>query len=300
MVHEERESQTLGRGRELGVMDLVAILLRRRWALASTVLLGGLVAGVLAFVAPKKYQVAVLMVPVSSPGQGGLGSLGAMAGQLSGLSSLVGVSLSAGANERTEAIAVLQSAELTRKYIQERQLLPVLYSSSWDDRKGAWRPDAKPPTLWLANEYFSKKIRRVNEDTRTGLISLSITWTDPAVAAKWANDLVRVANEELRDRAILESQRAISFLREQAEKTTVLELKTAIYSVMKSEIEKEMLAKGREDYALKVVDPAVTPERHSSPSLVLWILGGVGGGFLIGSGAIMFAERKRIFGLQMS
>jgi hypothetical protein len=39
-----------------------------------------------------------------------------------------------------------------------------------------------------------------------------------------------------------------------------------------NEINKVMLARGSREYALKVVDPAFTPELPSSPKLSLWLL----------------------------
>jgi len=49
-------------------------------------------------------------------------------------------------------------------------------------------------------------------DPKTGLVTLSITWNDPNIAAKWANGLVRMANDYLRDQAIEESERNIAYL----------------------------------------------------------------------------------------
>jgi hypothetical protein len=74
---------------------------------------------------------------------------------------------------------------------------------------------------------------------------------------------VKLANDDLRDQAIEESERDISYLSDQVVKTNVLQLRDAIYSLMENEIKEEMLARGSEQYALKVVDPAIPPERLS-------------------------------------
>jgi uncharacterized protein involved in exopolysaccharide biosynthesis len=107
---------------------------------------------------------------------------------------------------------------------------------------------------------------------------LTVTWKDPELAAKWANGLVRMANEYARDRVVAESERNIAYLIEQASKTDALGVKQAIYSILQSEINKEMLARGNNEYALKVLDPAFTPERPSSPKLALWLIMGFFGG----------------------
>jgi uncharacterized protein involved in exopolysaccharide biosynthesis len=85
---------------------------------------------------------------------------------------------------------------------------------------------------------------------------------------------VRVTNQYLRDKAIREAERNIQYLNEQASRTNVVEAQKAIYSLLESEINKEMVARGRDEYALKVIDPAFVPERPSSPGpLVLGLLG---------------------------
>ena len=172
-----------------------------------------------------------------------------------------------------------------------KRFLPVLYASKWDRERNDWKTnDARSkPTLWKANKYFKEKIRRVSSDNKTGLVTLTITWSDPVFAAKWANDLVRMANDNLRDRAIAESERNISYLNEQAAKTDVVGIRQTIYNIMETEINKAMLAKGSEEYAFKIIDPAVVPEKPYSPRPVLWTLGSLLGALVL-SVAVAFVR----------
>jgi uncharacterized protein involved in exopolysaccharide biosynthesis len=86
----------------------------------------------------------------------------------------------------------------------------------------------------------------------------------------------------MRDKAIKESQRNIDYLNEQAAKTTSVELRNAIFTVLESEIKKEMMAQGSAEYALKVVDPAIPSEKQSFPRPVLWTAGGLFFGLMLG------------------
>jgi capsular polysaccharide biosynthesis protein len=178
---------------------------------------------------------------------------------------------------------VLQSEAVTENYIRSKGLLQVLYSDKWDAQAGKWKVDdvRKQPTLWKANQYFKKGIRRVITDTRTGIVTFSIKWKDPVAAAMWANDLVRLTNESLRNRAIKESERNISYLSEQALKTDIVGVKQGIYAILQSEINKAMIARGREEYALRVLDPAVAPEIAVSPSRLIWGSTGILIGLLV-------------------
>jgi len=79
----------------------------------------------------------------------------------------------------------------------------------WDETWDVGDPD-DVPRLSDAFEKFDD-IRTIKEED-SGLITLSIEWTDPVLAAEWANDLVWRLNERLRSDAITEADETIKFL----------------------------------------------------------------------------------------
>jgi uncharacterized protein involved in exopolysaccharide biosynthesis len=276
---------------EISLKELAETLWRGRWLIVSAVLLSVGITATAIWLMPDKYRAVVVVAPVSDTSGGNLaGRLGSLASQFGGLASIAGLSLS-GDSKKWEALAVLQSEALTNRYIQTNDLLPVLYASQWDRERNDWKTnDAKSkPTLWKANKYFKERIRKVSSDNKTGLVTLTITWSDPVLAAKWANDLVRMANDNLRDRAIAESERNISYLNEQASKTDVVGIRQTIYNIMETEINKAMLAKGSEEYAFKIIDPAVVPEKPYSPRPRLWTFASLLGTLLL-SVAVAFVR----------
>jgi uncharacterized protein involved in exopolysaccharide biosynthesis len=125
------------------------------------------------------------------------------------------------------------------------------------------------------------------------LVTITITWTDPHIAATWANDLVKATNEFLRDRAIRESERNIAYLNGQAASTDVVGVKQAIYAILQSEISKVMLARGSDEYALKIIDPAVAPERPFFPKLTLWLAAGIALGMVLSAVIVVFRSGRR-------
>lgn len=269
---------------EVSLSELLDVLRRYRWRIFWFVLVCTLGGGVAAWVVPKTYKATIVVSPVADGANGGqLGGLSSLISQFGGgLASLAGLT-TAGDTKRAESLTVLQSEALTERYIEQNGLLPVLYESKWDAQKKAWnvRDPRKTPTLWTANEYFKKKVRAVTMDNKTGIVTLSIAWKDPKIAAKWANDLVALTNDYLRRKAIDESQRNIAYLNAQATRTDLVVAKQAIYTILQTEINKEMLARGSEEYAFKILDPARPPERPSSPKPVLWIAIGFFGGLLL-------------------
>jgi uncharacterized protein involved in exopolysaccharide biosynthesis len=128
---------------------------------------------------------------------------------------------------------------------------------------------------------FDKGIRKVITSPKSGLVTMTITWNDPKLAATWANGLARMTNDNLRDKAIRESERNIEYLNAEAAKSNVVEVKQAIYSILKTEINRTMIARGSEEYAFKVIDPATPPELASSPVKVMWLLSGLVTGFML-------------------
>jgi uncharacterized protein involved in exopolysaccharide biosynthesis len=222
-----------------------------------------------------RYQASALLLPVSDQ-SGGQGSLAALASRYAGLAALAGVSLG-GSGNAEEAIAVLKSQQIATLYIDSEGLLPSLFERKWDKQAGQWKP-GKPPTLWKGVEKFRKSVMFVSHDAKTGLVRVSITWTDPLLAAEWANGIVRLTNMYLREKALSESERNISYLSEEAQKASLIDARQAIFDVMRDEINRQMMARGRDEFALRVLDPAVAPERPSSPGprLLLVIFGLLG------------------------
>lgn len=274
---------------EPGLLDFLVIVWRNRWLVLSTTILFACLAAAATVLVPPRYDATVLLSPnTSGSGGSGLGQIGSMLSQLgaSGLS-IGGLTLSENSGEKAIATATLQSRELTEQYIQDNNLLPVLFPKEWDKARGKWRASdpSKIPTLWKASEYFADHVRKVDENGKTGLVTLTVQWRDPTLAAKWANGLVLLTNDYLRNKAITESERDIAYLRSQAAVTNEIGLKTDIYALMESEIQREMLARGSNEYALKVVDPAFAPGNKSFPRPALWIGAGVFLGFVLGLAA---------------
>jgi uncharacterized protein involved in exopolysaccharide biosynthesis len=229
----------------------------------------------------KDFRAAVLLSGVSSD-TSTLGGLAGAMGQLSPLTSLVGLTGLGSGGQRPEPLAILQSRALTMKFITDNNLMPVLFQSRWDSDSSTWKPSwlHKDPTLLDGFDRFNK-LRRVSQDSKTNLISLTITWSDPKLAANWANSLVQTANQYLRQRSLEEARRNIAYLSDQLGKTTLIEMRTALGSLIQAQVKQQMLAEGTEEFAFKVLDPALAPQEPSSPGLVISVVCGLIAGALL-------------------
>lgn len=277
---------------EISLSEIFEMLWGSRRLIASVSVLSTAIAAAIAFSLPVYYRSEVLVMPASSEHSGG--ALSNIAGQFGGLASLAGIS-GGGDGKKSEAIATLGSRALTEDFIQANKLLPVLFAKEWDAKANAWHKDLKKrPTEWQGVKHFSEKIRAISNDKKTGLVTLSIEWTDPALAAAWANQLVQRTNDTLRERAIATSRRNLAYLDAQLEKTSVIELRQSIFRLTEAEIKNIMLAEGNKEYAFKIIDPAVVPEEKSRPKRGQMIVGGLAIALVLSSLFVLLrGSRKR-------
>ena len=256
---------------------LLGLLLAKRWWILGSMILGAVLLGVVAFKMQPVYRASVVLTPANA--ERGADVLGFGASALGGLAS--GLGLGPKDSEVEEALAVLRSRQFTETFISSQNLLPRLFSKSWDAATGTWKPEVKkPPTLWSAYKYFDTKIRTIIQDKKTGLITVQIDWTDRVEAATWANELVRQLNEEMRTRAIEKAEASTHFLDKEAETTSTVEARDAISRLMEAQVKQRMLATVTHDYSFRVVDKALPADSDDpvKPRKALLIgLGGLGG-----------------------
>ena len=237
----------------------IFIVLARSWRyVAAGALLCCAAAVGIALLTPRVYRAEVVAV-LTEDATGN--PLSRIAGQFGGLAALGGVSLPTGSN-RNETLALLKSREFATRIIEDEGLMPVLFARRWDAGTRRWRVTnpADVPTLFDAWELFDKRIRTVIEDRDRGLVTLRIEMRDRKLAADLANSMVVKLNEALRQRKLQELDDSIEYLQRELVKTTLVQLRDAMASVMETQVSERMLATARKDYALRVIDPARTPD----------------------------------------
>lgn len=251
-------------------------------------MLAGALGFVSSFAISPKYEVKVIAMP---RGQDRNSLLSSLAGQFGGIAALAGLG-AAENSERAEAVQMLQSQILAREFIEQNNLLPLIFAKDWDPLRHRWR--GKERTLNQGVRVFDGSIRGVVEDRRTGLITLRIVWRDPVQAAAWANELVRRGNERLRQRAVTRAEKSLAYLKQEAAKTDTVDIRQALYRLMAEQYKNMLLANVSEEYAFSLIDPAVPPDRgqFKFPNRTLFGLAGLFFGGLF-SMIMVFIEANR-------
>lgn len=260
---------------ELGLRELWNVMWRGKWVIAAVTLLFAAGSVGYALIATEWYRAEVLLAPASDRTTLPFG------GQLGGLAAIAGVAPRGG--DVAEAIATLKSRELARAFIEDEGLLTLFFADEWDAENNRWLNDGlrQARDTRDAIKYFHENVLRVREDRQTGLVTLVVEWTDPTVVADWAAKLVTRVNERLRDRALREAEANIAYLEAELVNTGVVTLQQTIGRLLESELQKLMLARGNEEFAFKVVDPADAPKRRVRPRRALIaVIGTLLGGML--------------------
>ena len=258
---------------EIDLTDFFRILWWGKWIILSVSTFVAIVSVIYALNMTHWYRSEVLLAPAEAvtANQGIAGPLGNLAG-------LAGISVGGGGS--AEALAVLRSRDFTRAFIEDQNLITVLFKDQWDDDAGRWIEDDPnlQPDMRDAVRYFGENIRRISEDLNTGLVTVAVEWPDPELAAKWVTLLVERLNDHMRSRALMEAEANVEYLQAELGATSVVALQQSIGRLLEGEMQKLMLARGNEEFAFRIIDGAEVPRTPSRPSRRLFVMVAVAAG----------------------
>lgn len=252
--------------------EILGEIWKGRLRVAGCALALAAIFGVIGFLMSPVYRAQTILSTPAAEGSGLAGSLG----ELGSIAALAGIQVNEGESGRQEAIALLKSRGFTQAFIRDENLLPVLFAKKWNAESKAWDVDdpREAPTLGDGFYKFDSEVRQVSVDDKTGLVTLSVEWGDRELAARWANLMVLRLNDQMRARAVAETERSLKYLGEELSKTGLVEIQQSIYKVIEGQVKAMTLAKAREEYAFRVIDPALVPDAkdYARPKRALMIV----------------------------
>lgn len=266
-----------------------AALLRANWKLLLCMsLIGGIIAGGIALAMRNVYRAQAIVAPTSE-NQNGSGS--SLKSEFGGIAAIAGLDIGGGGGRKVEAMGTLMSPGFIRDFIIKYNLLPILFAERWDANAKTWRKGATPPTFELAIKRFKGR-RTIDENSKTGLVTLSFDWYSPELAAQWTNDMITMVNERMRARDILTAERSLEYLNREMATANAVELRQAISKLMETQENNKMMANVQREYAYHFIDVAVPPETKKYPLRSLMAAGGALLGLTIGSAIVLVRRRS--------
>lgn len=204
----------------------------------------------------------------------------------SGVASMIGVSLpSTGSEKAMEAIELIKSRKFVNHLISFPDVLPsIMAAKSYDFvtkkiiyDKNIFNPDTNEwnremgqngstmPSYLEAHKRYRGSLVSIDQDKETGFVAIKVEHISPVFAKEFLELIIREANALLRDRDMRESSQALNYLKSELASTTFSEIRDSINSLIKAQLETQMMTKINEDYSLSVIEPPFVPEQKSKP-----------------------------------
>lgn len=187
-----------------------------------------------------------------------------------------------GASDVYSSIAFLKSRPILDAVITRFDLKPSLFPKKWDAEKAAWKKN-EVPSDWKARLALIKRVD-VGFDEYTGLVTLVVHWPDGEKARDIAVGFLEISNAMLRQQAIEEGQRRVDELYKESNAAAAAEVSALLAEEITRSVSRLASIRARTDYAYRIVDPPIVPEKKSWPprTLILLAVGFIAGLLEIG------------------
>ena len=222
--------------------------------------------------------------------------------QFSGIASLAGINMpSAGTDKGALLVNTIMSRAFLKNLLSIQDVLPsIMAAKSYDNESKAIVFDSDVydsiNKRWIRQDQQGEEIKpsyieaydvymqqmAITYNSQIGLIYLSLEHKSPVFAKEFLDLIIREADSLMREKDLQQSSDALEYLINEISKTSLIEMKSYMNQLIKSQLETQMMAKISTDYALKVIEPPFIPERKFSPSRSLISLVGTMLGFVLG------------------
>lgn len=277
----ERAEGAGGRGPtgDVDLLQLARSLWSGRWLILSVTAAFAVGAIAYALLAKEWYRAEALIAKTDQDQTFSLGGAGAS------LAALAGISLNDRGGEKP--VEVLRSRSFINAFLAKDERLELVKQVAGLGKRAGEGGATRGKDERLAVAFFREKLLRVTEDSRRGVVTVSIEWTDPATAAAWVNELIGQLNLHMRNRASAEAEANIKFLNEELSSASLVAMRQSAGRLLEVELQKLMMARGEEAYSFRVLDPAEPPIYRSRPRRSLLVVAATILGGLLASAAVL-------------
>ncbi|MGO9139584.1 MAG: Wzz/FepE/Etk N-terminal domain-containing protein [Syntrophales bacterium] len=278
MTEPDVQHQECSEEDEINLLDYWRVIRKRQKLIIRMVVAAVLVTVVISWLMTNIYQAKAVITPIASKESGaGVSTLSALALQFGALPGIV----LPGGSSAAEIVNLLKSNVLREKVIERYQLLPVLFYKEWDTEKKDWKRGISlnplvyvgvkkgtgVPDVWDGLRMLDS-IVKVNQNIKENIIILTVDYYDPAMAAKMVEYLLTALTDHMSSEARRVATINQKYLEEQLVKTADPLIKQKIYNLIAQQLETSMMAEVKENFAFKVIDPPMVPDKKISPKRI--------------------------------
>lgn len=262
---DPRDSRRYEEG-EIDLGEYLAILRKVWWKAALCALAIGIITAVVMLQSPNIYQATALITPVldekkQNPALGALASFG----------------LELGGPSKVEDLETLfRSNDLAVRVFKKYDLWPVVLGSRFDPASGTFNPS------WFSRLFESEKKERmpgdwdairaartrlkVSVNRKVGTVSVSFESPSAEASANVVRYFIDEGKSRLQEEALDRATKNKKFIEDQIGKTVDALTRDRLYALYGQEVEREMLARNREQFGFRIVDSPRAPDTKSRPA----------------------------------
>jgi len=245
--------------------EYFAILRKNGWKIALFSLAVGLVTLLVMFLLPDIYQATAVLTPAvdekrPNPALGILASLG----------------IDVGSPTKVEDLETLfKSHDLTVRVFGKYNLWPVVLPDKFDSTTGKikfglrdrlFRGENGPraPGDWDAIRAAKDRLK-VSVNKKVGTVSVSFDSPSAGGSANIVKYYLDEGKSRLQEEALERASKNKKFIEEQIGKTVDALTRDRLYSLYGLEVEREMMARNRDQFGFRVIDFPRVPDRKAKP-----------------------------------
>tara|TARA_B100001027_G_scaffold216595_1_gene193451 strand:+ start:62 stop:997 length:936 start_codon:yes stop_codon:yes gene_type:complete len=268
-----------------------------------------------------RFKTEILLEPVKIESLGS--QLSSITGGLGSIGQLAGFDLSSLGGDDRELSEVAQANLLSRDFFKEHlyeKFLPYLYAVDYYD-KGTklivfdeayydaesfiWVERTIPkfissvtgsvydpkPSLELAYKKFYRDYFSIDEDVKTGFVSLSVNHESPVIAKDWAEYILISINEYLRREDSENYKQIIDLLQEEQKKVQLESVQETLSKLLESQTATYYLTNTSKYYVYRPIEKPYEAEKKYFPSRTIFLILGFLFGLALG---VIYTFRKNI------
>ncbi len=257
-MENERQDKPYPEEDEINLLDLIKVILKNLRLIGIIIGVVVVATAIISLIMTPVYESKAVIMPTTQTKDIGVGSMLAQQFGISGPSSPMA----------TEVVSLLKSNTLRERIIKRYNLLKLFFEDDYEELK---KQKNENELLWMGLRRFDG-ITKVNFKQKDNTIEIVVGYKDPKIA----RDLVNYTLAELTDYMSIEAKRVAEtnkkYLESQLENTADPFIKTKLYTLIAQQLETAMMAEVKENFAFKVLDAPMIPDKRSKPKRKLMVL----------------------------